>query len=273
VVVRNCLPTVLVRGGGDLATGVAWRLHRCGFSVAVLELEHPLVIRRTVAFATAVFDGTCVVEGLTARRVDTLYRLERLDFVPVLVDPEGTSVASLAPEVLVDARMQKTCVDTALHQAPLVVALGPGFVAGRDCHCVVETQRGHFLGRVYWEGAAQDDTGVPGEIGGESGRRIVRAPADGVFHGGVALGAWVEAGACLGTVEGVEVRAGLTGTLRGLAQDGTPVWRGLKIADIDPRPASAIDMGTISDKARALGGSVVEAIMTAWTREPRPGVS
>ena len=259
------LPTVVVRGGGDLATGVAWRLHRCGFPVAVLELEHPLVIRRTVAFATAVFEGTACIEGIVARRVERLDSLEPREFVPVLVDPAGTGLAAVRPDVLVDARMLKARSDLALDVARLVVALGPGPVAGRDCHCVIETQRGHFLGRVYWEGAALPDTGVPGELGGEALRRIVRAPATGVFRTARSLGERVEDQEVLGSVGAVEVRAGLGGTLRGLLVDGTPVHEGLKIADIDPRSDREIDLGTISDKARAIGGGVVEAIMTAWS--------
>lgn len=257
------LPTVLVRGGGDLATGVAWRLHRCGFAVVVLELQHPLVIRRTVAFASAVYHGACTVEGVTARRLESLPRLDRRDFVPVLVDATGDSIAVIQPDVLVDARMMKARADTAIHQAALVVALGPGFVAGQDCHCVVETHRGHFLGRVYWEGGALPDTGVPGELGGEAGRRIVRASADGIFRSACELGALVEAGTRIGTIGEANVTAGLAGTLRGLARDGTPVLAGLKIADIDPRPPHEIDLESISDKARAIGGGVVEAIMTA----------
>ena len=158
---RNALPTVIVRGAGDLATGVAWRLHRCGFPLLVLELETPLAIRRRVAFARAVLDGRCEVEGVEARRVDQPV-LARLDWVPVLVDAEGRSIATMRPQVVVDARMTKSANDTLPDQAPLVVGLGPGFEVGRHCHRIIETQRGHFLGRVLTHGTAHPATGRPG---------------------------------------------------------------------------------------------------------------
>lgn len=257
------LPGVVVRGGGDLATGVAWRLFRCGFPLVVLELSHPLVIRRGVAFANAVFDGRCAVEGIEAVLTDAP-RLAALDHVQVVIDPDGDSVRRLKPTVVVDARMAKRRNDTHLQDADIVVALGPGFEAGVDCHLVVETQRGHFLGRVYTHGTAIPDSGVPGRLGGESVQRVLRAPEDGTFECNVTLGAQVAAGDVVGTVGQAPVVSSIGGTLRGLLRGGTPVRAGVKVGDVDPRPPHEIDLHVISDKSRAVGGGVVEAILGRW---------
>jgi xanthine dehydrogenase accessory factor len=257
------LPSVIVRGGGDLATGVAWRLFRSGFPLLVLELEHPLAIRRGVAFANAVFAGECEVEGVRAVRIERP-RLERLDYVPVLVDPGGAAIRSLRPEVVVDARMSKGANDTRITDARLVVALGPGFAAGRDCHLIVETQRGHFLGRLYAGGSAIPDSGVPGRLGGHDVERVLRAPCDGVFHAVVQLGARIPPDAAVGHVDGQAVVSAIGGTLRGLLRDGTPVRAGLKVGDVDPRPLAEVDLELISDKSRAIGGAVLEAILGRW---------
>lgn len=258
------LPPVLIRGGGDLASGVAWRLYRCGFPVLILELPHPLVIRRTVAFANAIFEGEWVVEGVRGVRAREVPALPWGDVIPVVVDAEGSTLRALSPPVIVDARMTKRPADTSRDDAPIVVGLGPGFTAGADCHRVVETQRGHFLGRVYDHGSAIADSGVPGSVGDEAAKRVVRAPRDGAFEAKAALGDRVRRGQEIGRVEGQAVRSALDGILRGLVYDGTRVTAGLKLADVDPRPAEQIDLHTISDKARAVGGGVLEAILTAW---------
>ena len=258
------LPSVVVRGGGDLASGAAWRLYRCGFPILVLETSHPLAIRRNVAFARAVFEGTCVVEGVEARRVGEPV-LSYASYVPVLIDPDGRAIESLHPDVVVDARMTKTPNDTHIDMAPLVIGLGPGFSAGRDCHRVIETQRGHFLGRVIEHGPAQPDSGQPGRLGGHDVLRVLRAPRDGVFRAATALGHRVSAGDIIGTVDGETVITAITGTVRGLIAEGTPVRSGLKVGDVDPRATDEIDLEVISDKSRAIAGGVLEAILE-WCR-------
>lgn len=255
------VPRVVVRGGGDLATGVAWRLHRCGFPVLVLELAQPLFIRRTVAFARAVLDGTCTVEGVAARRVEEAV-LASLPYVPVHIDAEGACLAHLRPEVVVDARMTKTANDTRIDHAPLVVGLGPGFEVGRNCHCVVETERGHFLGRVLESGCARPDSGRPGRLGGHDVARVLRAPCEGRFETHTELGAQVAAGDIVGTVDGVPVVSAIAGTVRGLLHGGTRVPRGLKVGDVDPRDPAAFSLDVISEKSRAIGGGVLEAILS-----------
>lgn len=248
------LPRVCVRGGGDLGTGVAHRLYVCGFPVTILELPRPRVIRRTVSFAQAVFAGQHVVEGVLARCDADPWSP---GLIAVRIDPEGQELASLAPDVLVDARMTKRNQGTHPDQARVVVGLGPGFEVGRDVHWVVETQRGHDLGRLVQR--AQSDTGVPGDIGGQTARRVVKSPASGRFEACVELGDRVEEGQLLGHVGQVEVRSRLTGLLRGLITSGLEVNQGEKLADVDPRLDT--DLSTISDKSRAIAGGVLEAIL------------
>ena len=255
---------VVVRGGGDLGTGVSYRLGRAGFPVVVLELGAPLTIRRTVAFSTAVTDGSITVEGITARRVATVAEAQdiaRGGEVAVAV-AQTLDEFPVAASVVVDARLAKRNLDTSLDDAPLVIALGPGFEAGRDCHAVVETRRGHRLGRVLWEGTAAADTGVPGVVGGKSSERVLRAEVPGRLQWSVAIGEMVAAGQVMGTVAETPVAAGVSGVVRGLLAGGREVEPGLKIADIDPRndPQACFE---ISDKALAIGGGVVEAVL-AW---------
>ncbi len=265
---------VVMRGGGDLATGAALRLKRAGFPLVILELPRPLVVRRAVALAGAVLAGTVDVEGLRGQRVRspqealTLAREEAT--VPVLVDPAGRSLRALKPVVLVDARMAKRNVDTSPAQAPLVVALGPGFEAGRDCHAVVETNRGHFLGRVYWQGHAEPDTGTPGPVAGRGAERVLRAPVDGTVRAHAEIGDRVRAGDVVAEVAGVPVRAPFAGVVRGLIADGTPVRAGLKIGDVDPR-GRRDHCFTVSDKALAVGGGVLEAVLTWLNRRDNRG--
>lgn len=255
------LPRVVIWGGGDLATGVAHRLFQSGFPVLILELPQPRMLRSSVAFASAIGAGQVEVEGVPARHFANPPQDWR-HVIPVVVDPQGSWLNPLQPDVLIDARLLKR--NEGLHPslAPLVVALGPGLSAGRDCHCVIETDRGHWLGQVIWEGQARPDTGVPGTLGGESWRRVVRSPATGLFRRQAQLGDRVQAGQCLGTVEGQPVLSELTGLLRGLVQDGLRVDQGEKLADVDPR--QEVDLHTISDKARAIAGGVLEAILARY---------
>ena len=257
---------VCIRGGGDLATGVAYRLVRGGFPVVVLELERPLVIRRAVAAAEAIFSGQLEVEGLLARRVDdaeSALQVAQTGTVAVLADPKGKSLVLLRPSVVVDARMIKSNPgDTALDMAPLVLALGPGYTAGEDCHAVIETNRGHDLGRVIWQGMAEPDTGVPGKVGTHQADRVLRAPADGVIESVVSIGETVRAGQLLAHVGGEPLLAPFDGVLRGLAHDGVQVPAGKKMGDVDPRGVRRHSF-TISEKALAVGGGVLEAVLSA----------
>jgi xanthine dehydrogenase accessory factor len=254
---------VLIKGAGDLATGVAARLFRCGFPVVMTELPHPLMVRRTVAFGEAVYEGEVVVEGITARLVDDApaARLAlAAGVIPVLIDPRAASVAELAPRVLIDAIMAKRNTGTSPSDAPVVIALGPGFTAGADCHAVIETNRGHCLGRVILEGSAEPDTGRPGLVGGKTDERILRAPADGPTEGLADIGARVEIGEIVARVGGHDVRAGTSGVLRGLVRPGAWVPAGEKIGDVDPR-AEPEHCHLISDKALAIAGGVLEAVL------------
>jgi xanthine dehydrogenase accessory factor len=255
---------VVIRGAGDIATGVALRLFRSGFPVVCLETDRPTVIRRTVSFAQAMYDGAVIVEGVTARRTDGLedvYLALEEGQIPILADPECRSLETLKPAVLVDAIIAKKNLGTRRDMAPVTVALGPGFVAGRDVDAVVETNRGHTLGRVILDGAADPDTGVPGTIGGEAARRVVRASAAGVFTAEKAIGDLVGEGDVLGRIGDTAVVSPLTGLVRGLLADGLEVTAGFKIGDVDPR-GGTVDWRTVSDKARAVAGGVLEAILS-----------
>ncbi len=254
---------VLIKGAGDLASGVAARLHRCGFPVVMTELPHPLMVRRTVSFGEAVYEGKVEVEGITARRVDdapSAVLALGVGAIPVLVDPQAGSLGALRPAVLVDAIMAKQNTGTTLADAPLVIALGPGFAAGHDCHAVIETNRGHCLGRVILEGPAEPDTGRPGNVGGKTFERILRAPVGGAVRGRAEIGERVVEGQIVATVEGVEVQAGTAGVLRGLVRSGSHVRAGEKIGDVDPRAAPE-HCYLISDKSLAIAGGVLEAIL------------
>jgi len=254
---------VVVKGGGDLGTGVAWRLHRCGFRVLVTETPQPTVIRRAVAFASAVYEGAATVDGITARLVEDdagVVACWVAGEVPLLVDPEGAVIRRLRPDAVVDAILAKRNLGTHITDAPVVVALGPGFAAGVDCHAVVETNRGHNLGRVILEGSAEPNTGVPGIVGGEGARRVLRAPADGIFRGVRAIGDRVRAGEVVAYAGDEPIHARLDGVVRGLLHDGLRVRTGMKVGDVDPRGVVS-HCFTISDKALAIGGGVVEAIL------------
>lgn len=260
---------VLVRGAGDLATGTILRLHNCGFRVLAVECARPSAIRRRAAFCEAVFDGTATVEGVTARLID---RIEQADAVwnageiPLIVDETAVCAAACAPAVLVDAILAKRNLGTTRDMAPITIGLGPGFTAGGDVDAVVETMRGHRLGRVIYEGAALPNTGVPGPIAGFAAERVIHAPASGAMTfvrspEPVDIGSIVQKGQTIGFVGGVPVTATLDGVLRGLIREGYPVTEGLKIADIDPRAQEVQNCTTVSDKARAIAGGVLEAML------------
>ena len=264
-------------GGGDISTGTIHRLFKAGFDVLVLEAERPSAIRRRVAFSEAVYDGAATVEGVTAVRIDgpelageALARGQ----VPLLVDPAGESIRLLRPAAVVDAILAKRNLGTSMDMAPLTVALGPGFEAGRDVHYVIETMRGHDLGRIIASGSAAPNTGVPGVIGGYGIERVIHAPAAGVFRMRRDIGSVVEAGEAVGFIETPEgpipVQAKIAGLLRGILRDGYPVPKGFKLADVDPRLDQLKNCATISDKARCIAGSVLELVSAQANRERRP---
>ena len=257
---------IIVRGGGDLGTGVVYRLHKAGFPVLVLELANPLVVRRKVALATAVPEGEIQIEDLCGCRVEDVAEaravIERGD-IPVLVARDLEPVIENLDgdlTAVVDARLAKRNIDTRIDQAPLVIGLGPGFTAGQDCHAVIETMRGHTLGRVIWQGSALPNSGTPGIVAGKGAERVLRAPADGAAGWSVEIGDIVSAGQVLGEVDGAPVQAPFDGVVRGLIAPGTAVTKGLKIGDVDAR-ADREACFTISDKALSIGGGVLEAIM------------
>jgi xanthine dehydrogenase accessory factor len=257
--------SVVVRGGGDLASGVIYRLAKAGFPVTVTELTHPLAIRRAVAYASAVYEATITVGGLTARRVERtadVTHVQAAGEIPVLVDDAGKALTALKPVVVVDARLAKRNLGTTIGDATLVIALGPGFEAGKDCHAVIETSRGHNLGRVIWSGSAEPDTATPGDIQGHAADRVLRAPADGYVTPRAAIGDRLEEGDAVAVVGDQPVVAPFDGVLRGLIHRSVAVTRGMKIGDIDPR-AVREHCFTISDKSLAVGGGVLEAILSA----------
>jgi xanthine dehydrogenase accessory factor len=281
-------PLVLIRGGGDLGTGVALRLHRAGWRVLIAELPQPLVIRRTVAFASALYDGAIEVEGVIGERIAEASAADRVwpaDRIPVLADPDRTAAAQLRPIAVIDAIMAKVNTATQIDDASIVVALGPGFTAGVDCHAVVETQRGHNLGRVYYQGSAAPNTGTPGTVGGQDALRAIRAPVAGVFYAQHQIGDRLKAGDVIGrviTVDvsltdsaawrlasidrdasqplGIVIKTKLDGVLRGILHDGLKVPANTKIADVDPR-GEAEYCFTVSDKSWAVGGGALEAVL------------
>ena len=254
---------VVIRGAGDLATGVAVRLFRAGCRVVMCDIEKPTTVRRTVAFSEAIRLGSTTVEGVEAHRVASASEVAAelvARRVPVLVDPDAVCVRMLRPDVLVDAIIAKRNMGTRITDAPVVIALGPGFTAGVDCHAVIETKRGHDLGRVIWEGSAATNTGVPGVIAGHGADRVLRAPADGVFEPRLSIGDEVHAGDVAALVAGEPLKCTIDGVLRGLLAPGVEVTRGMKAGDIDPRGVRE-HCFTVSDKARAVAGGVLEALL------------
>jgi xanthine dehydrogenase accessory factor len=254
-------PLILLRGGGDLASGVALRLHRAGLKLVISELAQPLAVRRTVSFAEAVYEGQHIVEGVHARLVkgDQLPAAWDTGEIPVVVDPNADILlASLSFLIVIDARLIKQTPSPLPADVPLHIGLGPGFHAGRDCHAVIETRRSHTLGRVYWEGATQSDSGQPE---GDP-RRVLRAPSDGLFIAHKKIGEHCEVGDVVGVISNQHsVLSPIAGVLRGIIRDGLHVSKGLKIGDVDARnDVSACYL--VSDKALAIGGGVLEAILS-----------
>ncbi len=266
-------PRCLLRGGGDLATGVAWRLTRAGWPVVVCELPAPLTVRRTVALSAAVADGSVDVEGMTGRLATGLEQVEAIleaGEIAVVVSPDLPTElpGGWRPDVVVDARLAKHNIDTTIDDADLVVALGPGFTAGVDCDAVVETMRGHTLGRVLWDGSAIPNTGIPGSVGGRGAERVLRAPTAGRARWSVAIGDRVSGGDELGSVAASPIIAPFDGVVRGLIAGSVEVPAGLKIGDVDPRADPSV-CRQISDKALSVGGGVLEAVATWLARSPR----
>lgn len=301
IIKKNLL--IICRGAGDLATGIIHRLHRAGHRVIALETDYPAAIRRQVSFCEAVYDGSAVVEGVTARLVPALADAEtdtetysgendtpaahivsekwdssaieavlEAGEVPLLIDPKGESIALLKPDVVVDAIIAKKNLGTTINMAPLVIGVGPGFTAGHDVHLVIESMRGHNLARIITDGMAQPNTGVPGNIAGFTSERVIHAPAAGYIHDVRKIGDIVQKGDEIARIypdkesydnalsEYVPVNATITGIIRGLIREGYYFRKGFKIADIDPRESELSNCFTISDKARSIAGSVLEAV-------------
>lgn len=259
---------IVVRGGGDLATGSVYKLKRCGFSVLILETANPAAIRRTVAFSEAVYQGYQTVEGITCYLAQSLAQAEAFlqeGRLTMLVDPEGESIGKLKPLAVVDAILAKKNLGTSRDMAPVTIGLGPGFTAGCDVDAVIETKRGHRLGMVLRSGSAEANTGVPGIIGGYGRERVIYCPAEGILRNVKKITDIVVKGETIAVVETehgiVPVEATLDGIVRGMIRDGYPVFRGFKIADIDPRIEERENCFTISDKARCIAGGVLEAIL------------
>lgn len=303
IIKKNLL--IICRGAGDLATGIIHRLHRAGHRVIALETDYPAAIRRQVSFCEAVYDGSAVVEGVTARLVPALADAEtdtetysgendtpaahivsekwdssaieavlEAGEVPLLIDQKGESIALLKPDVVVDAIIAKKNLGTTIDMAPLVIGVGPGFTAGQDVHLVIESMRGHNLARIITDGMAQPNTGVPGNIAGFTSERVIHAPAAGYIHDVRKIGDIVQKGDEIARIypdkesydnalsEYVPVNATITGIIRGLIREGYYFRKGFKIADIDPRESEITNCFTISDKARSIAGSVLEAVST-----------
>jgi len=259
---------VLIRGAGELASGIAYRLSQCHFRVLMTEIPQPRAVRREVAFCEAVYEGEKEVEGVVARLVsppEEIYETWQAGKLPLLVDPEAKIKDILKPDVLVDAIVAKKNLGTRITDALLVIGLGIGFEAGKDVHVVIETNRGHNLGRVIHHGEAEANTGVPGEITGFSEERVFRAPRVGRFSTGKQIGDYVEAGEVVAFVDGVPIKVLISGVIRGLLKDGTEVYKGMKAGDVDPRGVRDYCY-TISDKARAIAGGVLEAILSGFNR-------
>lgn len=258
---------VIVRGGGDIATGTIHKLHRSGYPVLVLETGFPSAIRRCVAFSEAVYDGTAEVEGVTSVKAsgyEEACSIMEQGAVPVMIDETCEVLHEAKPWAVVDAILAKKNLGTTRDMADKTIGLGPGFTAGQDVDLVIETMRGHNLGRIIGNGSAEPNTGVPGIIGGVGAERVIHSPAKGIFFGKAMIGDMVEKGQAIGTIitgQGeVAVEASLTGLLRGIIKDGYPVVKGFKIADIDPRKSEYENCFTISDKARCIAGSVLEGL-------------
>ncbi|MCC8166874.1 MAG: EF2563 family selenium-dependent molybdenum hydroxylase system protein [Planctomycetes bacterium] len=260
---------IVIKGAGEMASGITVRLHRAGFRrLVLLETPAPLAVRRAVSFSEAVYDGAMTVEGVTAIRVPdaaSFHSAWDRDAIPLQVDPDWRTLTEFPGgfAVSVDAIIAKKNLGTSRGEADLVIALGPGFAAGSDADIVIETNRGHDLGRLITDGPAEANTGIPGNIAGYTGERVLRAPADGIVETVRAIGDSVRFGDVVLRVDGQDVVSALDGVVRGCIRNGTAVGRGLKLGDVDPRGDRRYCF-TVSEKARALGGSVLEAIVGFW---------
>lgn len=255
---------VLIRGGGDLGSGVGLRLFRAGALLLVAELSKPLVVRRYVSFAEAVISGATFVEEVPAQKANSheeVHVLLSKGIVPVVVDPVAESIQWWKPDVLVDARLQKSSPEIGIQAASMIIGLGPGFTAGVDCHAVVETKRGPTLGRVYWSGTAEADSGLPESVNGYVEERVLRAPQDGFFKSLVRICDFVTRGQVVAEVDGMPIHAQFDGVIRGLVMEGLQVTKGMKVGDIDPRKDPRL-CSLVSDKSLAVGGGVLEAILS-----------
>ena len=254
---------ILIKGAGDLATGIAYRLKKSGFDIVMTEINKPTTVRRTVAFSQAVFDNEIVIEGIKGVKVNNIneiYKKIKEGNISIIIDENAEIIKELKPDVVVDAIISKKNLGTSIEDAPIVIGVGPGFEAKVDCHLVVETKRGHYLGKVIEEGSAIPNTGVPGDIGGYTKERIIRASSNGKINPVVEIGDFVKKGDVVAYIDGVEVLAEIDGIVRGMLQEGIEVFKGMKSGDIDPR-CEKDHCFTISDKARSIGGGVLEAIM------------
>lgn len=257
------MKTIIVRGGGDIATGIVHRLFKAGFKVIVLDIEKPLAIRRKVSFCQAIYSGEIIIEGVKgvlSKDINEVYDNLEKGYIPVYIDEEAKIINEIRPLAVVDSILAKRNLGTNRDMAPITIGVGPGFEAGKDVDLVVETNRGHYLGRVIYEGTSIKNTGIPGSIMGYTEERVIRAEGDGIIENYFNIGEEIKAGEIICKTGDVEVAAKITGVIRGLLKDGLYVKKGLKIGDIDPRGIIEYT-NTISEKARAVGGGVLEAIM------------
>ncbi len=258
---------IAIKGAGEMATGLACRLFNANIRhIFMLDINAPMAVRRQVSFCEAIYDGSITVEGVTAKKVADKYSIPfswQNNEIPVLVDPLWSSINAIQPHIVIDAIIAKKNLGTKIIEAPLVIGLGPGFIAGNDVDLVIETNRGHNLGRVISKGSAEANTGIPGSIGGFSKERVLRAPCGGLFISNLSIGDSVAKNDTIGLVDDTPVTAQIDGMIRGLIRNQTKVKPGLKIGDIDPRNEKKY-CPTISEKARSIGGSVLEAILSKY---------
>ena len=255
---------VVIRGGGDLATGVAEVLYQSGFKILILDIEKPSSIRRSVCFSEAIYDGVTKVENIICKKVENENEIEKCwneKIIPIMVDEKGDIIKKIKPDVVVDSIIAKKNLGTTKDMAPITIALGDGFEAGKDVDVVIETMRGHNLGRIITSGRAMKNTGIPGEIKGVSKDRVIYSKANGIFSSVKKIGDTVQKDEIIGYVGNVEIRGKISGVLRGIIREGYEVTENMKIGDIDPRIEEKSNCFTISDKARSLGGAVLRAIM------------
>jgi xanthine dehydrogenase accessory factor len=258
--------SIIIKGAGEMASGVAWRLYRAGFKkIIMLDIEKPLAVRRTVCFCEAVYDRSKVVDGVeaifTAGDAEINTALNKRQ-IAVAVDPQWKIIKQRNPQIVIDAILAKKNIGTRIDEADLVIGLGPGFTAGEDVNVVVETNRGPNCGRLIYSGLAEDDTGIPGKVMGFDVERVVRVPASGVFKASVQINDHVQAGDTIGVVNDIPVTASISGTVRGLIRDNIMVTKRLKVGDIEPRPG--VDSSQVSDKSLGLGGAVLEAVLAKF---------